>query len=170
MLLRHAKSDWENNDIGDIDRPLKFRGICDAYNLGRRLLDHDLKPDGILSSSAERALHTAVIVSRAMGLSTRTISIESSLYEASPGRLLMEIGKVPDTVSSLMVVGHNPELESLSGKLSRGEVSTLPTCGLVVVNFGSMTWNEVEEGGEATLELYDFPKLGMKSVSSFIKS
>ena len=30
-IVRHAKSSWEYDGIKDIDRPLKKRGINDAY-------------------------------------------------------------------------------------------------------------------------------------------
>ncbi|GAH24763.1 unnamed protein product, partial [marine sediment metagenome] len=30
-IVRHAKSSWEYDGIKDIDRPLKQRGIEDAY-------------------------------------------------------------------------------------------------------------------------------------------
>ncbi len=60
-IVSHAKSSWEYKGIEDIDRPLKKRGIKDAHLLSKFLSKEIKKPDVFMSSSANRALHTAVI-------------------------------------------------------------------------------------------------------------
>ena len=60
-IVRHAKSSWEYDGIEDIDRPLKKRGINDAYLMSKVLNEEINRPDVFLSSSANRALHTSVI-------------------------------------------------------------------------------------------------------------
>ena len=60
-IVRHAKSSWKYEGVDDIDRPLKERGIKDAHFLSKHLSKKIKRPDVFLSSSANRALHTAVI-------------------------------------------------------------------------------------------------------------
>ena len=57
-IVRHAKSSWEYESIKDIDRPLKKRGINDAHLMSNLLVKKINRPDLLLSSSANRALHT----------------------------------------------------------------------------------------------------------------
>ncbi len=63
-VVRHAKSAWDYDGVADIDSPLKSRGIKNAYEISRRLKLSDLVPQKIISSPADRALHTAVIFAR----------------------------------------------------------------------------------------------------------
>jgi len=60
-IVRHAKSSWEYEGIEDIDRPLKRRGIKDAHLMSKFLSKEIDRPDVFVSSSANRALHTALI-------------------------------------------------------------------------------------------------------------
>ncbi|WP_233890439.1 SixA phosphatase family protein, partial [Tenacibaculum piscium] len=60
-IVRHAKSSWLYQGIKDIDRPLKERGIKDSHLFSKFLSQEIVKPDVFVSSSANRALHTAII-------------------------------------------------------------------------------------------------------------
>ena len=60
-IVRHAKSSWEYQDVKDIDRPLKKRGIKDAHLISNFLAKEIERPDVFISSVANRALHTGVI-------------------------------------------------------------------------------------------------------------
>jgi phosphohistidine phosphatase len=61
FIVRHAKSSWTYKGIEDIDRPLKKRGIKDAHLMSKFLCKKIEKPDVFVTSSANRALHTAII-------------------------------------------------------------------------------------------------------------
>ena len=63
-IVRHGKSSWDYDNIKDIDRPLKEKGILDADEMAGRLRDMGRKPERIISSPATRALHTATIFQR----------------------------------------------------------------------------------------------------------
>jgi phosphohistidine phosphatase len=68
MLMRHAKSSWDQPDLPDFDRPLNKRGKRDAPLMARRLCELGEKPDLILSSPAERAIRTAMVVAEELGI------------------------------------------------------------------------------------------------------
>ena len=69
-IVRHGKSTWDYESTSDIDRPLKERGIKDAYSMSERLLDKIQIPELIISSNAIRALHTATIFARTFKLNS----------------------------------------------------------------------------------------------------
>ena len=64
LLLRHAKSSWEDSELSDFERPLNGRGKRDAPRIGKLILKEKLTPHFIISSPALRARDTADIVAQ----------------------------------------------------------------------------------------------------------
>ncbi len=62
LLLRHAKSSWNDPSLADHDRPLKKRGRKAAPRMGRWLQENGLRPDCVLCSTATRARETLQLV------------------------------------------------------------------------------------------------------------
>ena len=58
-FIRHAKSSWKDMDLADHDRPLNARGERDAPAMAAALAQRGVSPDGIITSSALRAVTTA---------------------------------------------------------------------------------------------------------------
>ena len=78
-IVRHAKSSWEYEGIKDIDRPLKKRGINDAYLISNVLQKKIACPDVFVSSCANRALHTGMIFSYTFNYPLANLKISKSL-------------------------------------------------------------------------------------------
>jgi phosphohistidine phosphatase len=95
-IVRHAKSSWEYDGIEDIDRPLKKRGIKDAYLMSKVLNEEINRPDVFLSSSANRALHTSVIFCNRFKYPLSNLKINKSLYSFSDGYLVKIIKALDD--------------------------------------------------------------------------
>ena len=68
FLFRHAKSSWAEQGLQDIDRGLNARGIRDAYDTALWLKQKGVSTECMVSSPADRALHTATIISRTLGI------------------------------------------------------------------------------------------------------
>ena len=85
LLIRHAKSSWDDPALPDKDRPLNDRGRRDAPKMGKRLAKRGVKPDLILSSPALRALRTAEIIAKMLDYQRRDIVLNERLY-CSRGR------------------------------------------------------------------------------------
>jgi len=117
LLLRHGKSDW-NTDSSDFNRPLNKRGRLNAQQMGLWLKKQNIAPDLIISSPATRALSTAEIICKALGISAQTIQTDKLIYQASLADLNRVMLTVPDSVQRLLLVGHNPGLESLVSLLA----------------------------------------------------
>lgn len=127
LLLRHGKSDW-SGDTDDYHRPLKERGRKGARRIGAWLQRQRLLPDHIIASPATRALTTACITAKAMGISEKQVHQDQRIYEASLKDLLQVLGSCPDTAQRVLLVGHNPGLEELLTFLASDPVP-VPTDG-----------------------------------------
>lgn len=158
ILIRHAKSDWGSEGLKDIDRHLNERGYTDAYFMANWYAENQQLPDLIISSAATRALSTALIFARKLGLKMTSIEMQPDIYEAHDDTLLKIVQKIGDSHKRVMLFGHNPGFTDLSNRLAPGTYfDNIPTCGIVAVNFKTDSWKKVnEESGE--LAYYRFPK------------
>jgi len=144
-IVRHAKSNWDYDNIADVDRPLKVKGINSAYETARNIKLNSNLPDLILSSPANRALHTAVIFTRVFGLPAGHIRIDEGFYESSVSYSLEKIKETDDAVNTLMVFGHNPDFTDLANQFLDGALSDLPTSGVVRLEFATDTWKNIDK-------------------------
>jgi phosphohistidine phosphatase len=152
LLVRHAKSSWDQSGVSDHDRPLNHRGRRDAPDMGRRLAARGVAPDVILSSSAVRARTTAELIAEALGFGADRVGIDERLYAASVDEVLTVIGELGDDVSTAMVVGHNPETASLAHRFS-DEIGEMPTCAVAEFTFDVDSWDELGDVEPATVRL-----------------
>jgi len=156
-LLRHAKSSWEDESLGDFERPLNERGNKAADTIGQFVAQESLKPELILSSPALRARQTTEIVLRVSRLQVE-LRFDVRIYEASLDTLLLILADI-EPKKSVLMVGHNPGFEELLHFLS-GEVRSVPTAALAKLDFESSDWKSLGRN-EARLEWMVTPK-GLK--------
>jgi phosphohistidine phosphatase len=142
-LVRHAKSDWDNEGTADIDRPLKAKGIRKAYEVARRLKLDNMIPDLIISSPANRAMHTAIIFTRVFGLPTDCFQVSNILYESSSDKIIELIKSTGSNFKSLMLVGHNPDFSELASSFVKSHVVEIPASGVVTLKFNIDNWQEI---------------------------
>src|SRR6266545_2343824 len=111
LVLRHAKSSWEQPSLDDHTRPLNARGERDAPRMGRLVRAEHLAPDLMISSDAARARATAEAMAEAARYSG-TIRLEPRLYHASASEIIDVLRtEIDEDVATVMIVGHNPGLE-----------------------------------------------------------
>ena len=115
LLLRHAKSSWDDPALADHDRPLAARGRRAAKLIGAHLRRERIPISLVLCSSARRARETLDLVA-----SPGEIQIERGLYGASADQLLERLRRVPDEVDAVMLIGHNPAIQDLGVRLAGG--------------------------------------------------
>jgi phosphohistidine phosphatase len=116
FLLRHAKSAWNDPSLADIDRPLAPRGVKAAKMMGRELAAGGWLPDRVLVSPAVRTRETWALVAAELS-DPPAPSFPRMLYMATPERLLQQLQKTPEKTGTLLMIGHNPGLEELAGRL-----------------------------------------------------
>lgn len=117
LLLRHAKSSWDDPDLTDFDRPLSGRGLKTAPLVGRELARRGWLPDMALVSPALRTRDTWRLVAAEFPAKVPT-EFFRALYDASAGDILDLMRQMDNSVLTLLVVGHNPGLEGLARLLS----------------------------------------------------
>jgi len=150
LVLRHAKSSWNESGLADHDRPLNERGERDAPRVGKRLRQQRLAPDLIISSDAVRARMTAEAVAEAAG-HAGPIRFEPLLYHAAPDDILVVLRAAPEpNAHTVMIVGHNPGLEALVAQLT-GESQDLPTAALAQINLPIDQWRDLDGSTRGTL-------------------
>ncbi len=168
LLLRHAKSSWDDPDLDDFDRPLAKRGREAAPRMGREIVRHGWLPDRALVSPALRTRQTWDLVAAELPQPVAAI-FDRSIYEAPAAHILAAIRATPDAVGTLVVVGHNPGFEQLTAMLAGRESAPaamaavkrkFPTAGLARLAFES-GWADLTPGG-AMLTDFLTPRDGEK--------
>jgi phosphohistidine phosphatase len=161
-VLRHAKSSWDDPGLVDHDRPLSNRGRGATAVMLDHFTGEGIKPDFVLCSSALRARQTLEGVLPALG--EPAVSVERELYGAYADYLLGRIARVPESSTSVLLIGHNPGLQDLvvlvaeSGDVD--EVRTkFPTAALATLVLRG-AWSDLGPG-QAHLSAYVTPK-GLK--------
>ncbi len=149
LILRHAKSSWDNPVLSDYDRPLNERGKRDAPRIGKHLSHQGLVPDYILTSSAKRARKTAAKVAKACGYADEIVQ-KDKLYLASPGVYYAYIQEISDKYQCVMAVGHNPTMEQLVSYLS-GELHRMPTAAIAHFELPVEHWKMLDLSTEGKL-------------------
>ncbi len=144
MLLRHAKSDWDDSSLADFDRPLAARGKRDAPRVGKALRKRGLLPGLIISSPAARAKATIDAVIKTANLDGE-LQFDDAIYGASSAELIKVIRSLRDDISCSLLVGHNPGFEDLLERLT-GSHDRMPTAALACIEFQIDRWEDVEDG------------------------
>ncbi len=156
ILIRHAKSDWENYSLPDYDRPLAERGLRDAPQMAASLKNRGVLIDLICSSTAQRAKQTTLLSTAVLGYPEAKIHWEKSLYHASASHLLHFIQSQSDQVQTLVLVGHNPGLTELIVHLGVN-LDNLPTAGQFAFSVLSKEWKDLS-AANCKFEWWDSPK------------
>jgi phosphohistidine phosphatase len=161
LLLRHAKSSWDDPALPDSERPLAPRGEKAARTIARYLLEKRIHPELVLCSPSRRTRQTFEAIEPSLGRDV-PVEYEPGLYGASAGELLARLRSVAGSTGSVLVIGHNPGLQDLALLLAgRGaRIDRLrekfPTAALATLSVGD-GWAELGPG-EAELVDYVVPR------------
>ena len=123
LLLRHAKSSWEDANLADHDRPLDSEGQSAAASMRATIERLGLAPDLVLVSSARRTRETLELLEPLHG--NPRILRTSDLYLASPRQILDQLANVPAETASILVIAHNPGLHDLAMMLAGAHAISL---------------------------------------------
>lgn len=150
-LMRHGKSAWDDANLDDHDRPLAPRGFKAAAAVGRRLAQIGARPQLVLCSTAKRTSDTLDLALEHLDAKPM-IERENGLYLCGPRALSERIKDAPNTVDSLMVVAHNPDLHAVSLAIAgHGEdeahvslAMKFPTGACAVFEIDATRWRDVD--------------------------
>ena len=147
LIMRHAKSSWDDSSLRDFDRPLNKRGRRDAPAMGRYLSDLDLVPDYVVCSPAKRAKETVELVSKAIGAVLPSVNYDEDLYYDGVEAYIEAIRSAPQETGIVLVAGHNPTIEQAVAKLSGGNkrLQKITTANIACFYSSASQWEDVSE-------------------------
>ncbi len=157
ILLRHGKSDWDNDET-DFNRPITDRGKRGAQRMGIYLAQKDLKPDMVISSPAERAKTTAQKMMKSMCETDHYIIYDHRVYQNSLDDLLEVLSGISEETKRVILVGHNPGLEELLTYLCNKKITLsddgklLNTATIAHLSLSS-SWNNIKKNSAGLVEI-----------------
>ena len=158
LLIRHAKSSWDNIAISDFDRPLNDRGKKDAPMMARRLSAKKIKIDSFISSPAKRAKRTAILFAKEFGVNENDIVFKTELY-AAPKEIFYEvIEKLNNQSDHVAIFSHNPGITEFANSLTNVRADDMPTCSIFAIKTDAKKWNQFRTSNKE-FWFFDYPKL-----------
>jgi len=157
LIVRHAKSSWDNASLNDIDRPLNDRGKHDAPVMAKRLIKAGVRIDLFVSSPAKRARHTAEVFIHEFGRKEKELVLVQQLYHAQIQDFKEVVAGLDDHYNSVALFSHNPGITAFANILSTVRLDNMPTCSIFAVTSTAGSWQEFFSAG-TTFWFFDYPK------------
>ncbi len=145
IVVRHAKSSW-NVPSNDSDRPLDKRGIKDAHLVSVNCILHLPKSFMIWSSTAKRAMDTALIFAQNISYPVENIIFKEELYTFDEENLEKSIRSCPNDYDNVILFGHNAAITNFVNKFGDLLIINIPTTGFVHLQFNSDSWQSIIKG------------------------
>jgi phosphohistidine phosphatase len=158
LLIRHAKSSWDNITLSDFERPLNERGKTDSPKMAKRLRKKNVKIDAFISSPAKRAKKTAQYFVKEFDSSDDDIIIISSLYDAGLNDFSQAVKDINDKYESAAIFSHNPGITAFANQLiNNANIDNMPTCSIFAVQSNVEKWKDFSKAKKEFL-FFDYPK------------
>jgi len=168
-LIRHAKSSWKDDSLTDVDRPLNKRGKKTCRFMAQHILDAGCCFDNVFCSPAVRAQLTIELISNSLEGVDIQWQTEELLYTFDSDTIFDWCRAVDESITELVIIGHNPALTDFCNELSNSNLKNIPTCGYAQLTYGKKgkkcQWRKLAEGS-AELAVFLRPKKLMKRGSS----
>ncbi|MGB5687233.1 MAG: histidine phosphatase family protein [Candidatus Electrothrix sp.] len=164
-LIRHAKSSWEDDSLGDIARPLNKRGKKTCRAMAQHIADAGCCFDHIFCSPAARAQATIERISKSLNLNLEVglqWQTAEQLYTFESEFLLAWCRTLDESIIEPLIIGHNSALTDFCNAISNSTVKNIPTCGYAQLSLNKdCSWQELAEGA-AELTVFLRPKKMIK--------
>ena len=108
LLVRHAKSSWDDPSLNDFERPLNERGKKDAPDMAKKLSSKKISIDAFVSSPAKRARQTCKYFTKEFDPKKKNVVLEPKLYEADEQSFYEVIEGFKNKWDSVGLFSHNP--------------------------------------------------------------
>ena len=158
LLIRHAKSSWNDPDVDDFDRPLNKRGKQNAPEMAYRLTLRGVVPELIIASPAKRTSTTAKIMAKEWDYPKDAILFEEELYLCYASTFLKVITKIDDDINAVAIFAHNPGITDFANYLTQEiRIDNVPTTGIFAVQAATDSWKDFDRARKTFL-FFDYPK------------
>lgn len=158
LLIRHAKSSWDDVSLSDFERSLNDRGKTDAPKMATRLRKRNIKIDAFISSPAKRARKTAEYFMKEFGEKADDIILVSALYDAGTNNFSDTIKEIDDKYKSAAIFSHNPGITAFANQLvDKTSIDNMSTCSMFAVKADVEKWKDFSKAKKDFL-FFDYPK------------
>ena len=157
LLIRHAKSSWNDSSLPDFERPLNERGKHEAPTMAKKTLDRKIEIDLFISSPAKRAKKTAEFFMAEYDVKEKNLLLIPALYEASIKNFYDAVEDLPDKNDVVALFAHNPGITEFINSLECYPVYEMPTCGVFAAKIKIKKWADFKEAEKEFL-FFDYPK------------
>jgi phosphohistidine phosphatase len=157
LLVRHAKSAWDNLSLADFERPLNDRGKRDAPKMADKLYNKGVRVETFVSSPAKRAKKTAEVFAEKFNVKKNDIILVPALYEASENTFFDVITSLSINSDCIALFSHNPGITGFANRLTSTRIDNMPTCSIFAVTADIKDWTEFKSGNKQ-FDFFDFPK------------
>ncbi|MCW3119166.1 MAG: putative phosphohistidine phosphatase, SixA [Chitinophagaceae bacterium] len=158
LLIRHAKSSWDDESVNDFERTLNDRGKKDAPAMAKRLVDKKIPIDTLISSPAKRAKKTATFFAEEYGIDKNNIIYKTELYAAPQTVFYDVIKKLDNSFNHIAIFSHNPGISEFANTLTEVTIDDMPTCSIFAIKLNIKDWNDFNDA-EKEFWFFDYPKL-----------
>lgn len=142
-LMRHAKSSWKHAELNDLERPLLEKGLKRTRLVIEYLQEKNTNIELIITSNAVRAVDTARIIAHAFKVDESNFRIEKGVYMADNDSLFDQLFDLPEKVTQVMMIGHNPSITNFANTFMDEKIDYLPTSGVVAIRFDTDQWEKL---------------------------
>ena len=157
IVVRHAKSSWDEPGLEDRERPLNEREKKDAPRMAKRFKEKGLEVDLFVTSPAKRALRTARCFAQEYDVKKKDIVLEEKLYGAAAETFYDVIAALMDKYDTVALFSHNPGITDFVNTLTNVHVDNMPTCAVFAVRADIDKWAQFKEADKSFL-FFDYPK------------
>ena len=120
FILRHGKAEDAGPRGCDADRQLTKKGRDEIIAVAHWITAQGIRFDLVAASPLARAQETAALVADVLGIAEKLVTWRVLEPGGDPDAVCREIGRHPEG-SSLLLVGHEPQLSSLISRIISGD-------------------------------------------------
>ena len=144
-IVRHGKAVPASANIADADRLLTDTGVARTCKIAEYMNESKPVIDQIIASPAERAYDTALIIADKLGISVKKVIANEKLFSGDDTDALDLMEDLDDSISSVMIVGHNPIITQVANRFASPKLESLPTTGVVSVHLDTDKWVDLKK-------------------------
>ena len=127
-IARHGKSDWNDFNHNDIERPLKTRGIENCKEMSKVLTERNA---------------IAKIFADEMTLPLDSLKVDAKLYLPDFPTMLKIILYLDNHLKSAMIVGHEPSISTFVNYFIPKPIEKIVTGSVTGLVFDIRDWREI---------------------------
>ncbi|WP_018477789.1 SixA phosphatase family protein [Pontibacter roseus] len=143
VICRHAETNDPYPLQPDFERELTRHGIHQAHATGQWIRDKYQKIGALLASPARRANATACLIAAKVYFDEENINYLPELYNARENILFETLSQLPDAVSKVVLVGHNPGITRLARALTDEHIGYLEPAAAIAISLELPSWEDV---------------------------